>query len=151
MLKQIFQRVTKCLAPNKTTITGIQGSVTINGKTYRGSSIEVVNDEVKVDGKPVEPAESSFKTVSIVVEGSCQDITVNVGDITVKGNVDGEVHTGMGDIECGDVSGDVDDAMGNIDCKNVGGDVIANMGNVTCGTVQGDVSASMGNVYKGRS
>jgi hypothetical protein len=125
-------------------------SVTINGKRYVGSTVEVVNDEVKIDGKRVDTTESSCKVINITVEGNCGNVTVQVGDVTVKGSVDGEVHTGMGNIECGSVTGSVDNAMGDITCGDVGGDVDDAMGNISCRDVKGDVSASMGNVYKGR-
>lgn len=149
MIKRIFRSLSKILS-NEAKIERVQSSVTINGKTYKGSSVEVHNDEVKIDGKPVDAGDSSFKTINITIEGNCGNVTVHVGDITIKGSVDGEVHTGMGNIECGSVTGSVDNAMGDITCGDVGGDVDASMGNISCRDVKGDVSASMGNVYKGR-
>jgi hypothetical protein len=148
MIKRIFQKL-GILTSNSAKIEGCS-KVTINGKTFVGSTVEVVNDKVTIDGKPVNADCESYKTINITVEGNCGHVTVQVGDVTVKGSVDGEVHTGMGNIECGDVTGSVDNSMGDIVCGNVGGDVSDAMGNISCRDVKGDASASMGNIYKGR-
>lgn len=149
MIKQIFKGLGRLVA-NTAKIELTMSSVTINGKTYTGKTIEVNGNDVKIDGKPVDAADPKCKEINIVVNGGCGSIVVGVGDVTVKGPVDGEIHTDVGNIECGNVTGDVDNAMGAVKCGDVGGCVSANMGNIECGAVQGDVSASMGNIYKGR-
>lgn len=51
---------------------------------------------------------------TIKIHGSAKHVKTNMGDITVEGDVDGDVHTNMGDIHCVDVGGDVRTNMGNI-------------------------------------
>lgn len=57
----------------------------------------------------------SCKTISI--NGNCKRIHTQMGDITVYGDVDGDVHANMGNIECGNVDGCVKVNMGNINYK----------------------------------
>lgn len=51
---------------------------------------------------------------TITINGECRRVKTNMGDIRITGNVDGDVHTNMGDIDCGRVSGDVHTNMGNV-------------------------------------
>lgn len=50
----------------------------------------------------------------IVVNGSCGNVTTNMGDIDVKGDVNGSVRTNMGNIMCGNVEGNATTNLGNV-------------------------------------
>lgn len=51
---------------------------------------------------------------TITINGNCKRVTTHMGDITVTGDVDGDVHTNMGSIECGNVGGDAHTNMGSV-------------------------------------
>jgi len=109
--------------------------VTINGKTYTapdGCSISVINNKVYCDGKLLEDCnEIKQKKIEIIVEGNCKEVSADAGNITVNGNVEG------------DVAADA----GNISIKgNVGGDVHADCGNITTGKIVGNASVDCGTV-----
>lgn len=102
----------------------------------KGESMTIINGKTYVNGKEVDLAELANKqedsnVYHIHIEGDvdkleidhCETISVNgnvrkihtsYGSIEIKGDVDGDVHTNMGDIECGNVDGDVHTNMGSI-------------------------------------
>src|SRR4029450_10696216 len=96
-------------------------TVTIDGRRFRGSRIEITErGQVLIDG--VVEEDTLHGRVEIhVIEGVIEDLEVS------------------GDVHCGTVKGDVD-AGGSVTCGNVGGDVDAGT-SVTCGAVGGDVDA----------
>ena len=51
---------------------------------------------------------------TITITGDCRRVKTNMGDINIGGNVDGDVHTNMGSIECGNVGGDAHTNMGSV-------------------------------------
>lgn len=105
----------------------------------KGETMSIIDGKTYVNGKVVnldEIAEkqSDSNIYHIFVEGDiykleidhCEKISVtgNVrkvhtlyGSIDIKGNVDGNVHTNFGDIECGNVDGVVHTNMGSIRYK----------------------------------
>lgn len=116
------------------TITQISGSgtVTINGKTYtniRGNMV-ITDKGIYVDGKPLEEYKEPFivnltiqgnvenvncENNDIHIEGEVGDATAKNGNITIKGNVKGNVDSKNGNITiAGSVSGDVTSKNGNI-------------------------------------
>jgi hypothetical protein len=97
--------------------------IIINGRSYSGSSVSIINGRVTIDGKPQEEAVSGVVEVRIT-EGSPVSVQ---SDATVR---------------CLDVAGDVHAGM-EVHCGSVGGNVRAGMG-ITCGDVSGDVTAGMG-------
>jgi len=112
-------------------------SVTINGKTYKGNNVTVINNRVIIDGKDVTDKEAVKDGIlTVKVEGVLDSLTTD-GDV-VAGLVKGNIDAG-GSVSCDDVDGDVD-AGGSVNCGNVGGDVDAG-GSVNCGKVGGDVDA----------
>lgn len=121
-------------------IGGRGGTVTVNGKTYRGKNVRIQNDVVYVDGKPV------GEGASTAAEGGILhiEVTGDVGSIesdqsvTVNGNVQGSVNAG-GSVNCGSVGGDVD-AGGSVSSDSIGGDVDAG-GSVRAVQIQGSVDA----------
>ena len=96
-----------------------------------GGKMTIIDGKVYVDEKPVTEINTDDKVINITIEGEverlevdyCKQITVNgsakrvhtqCGDIDVKGDVHGDVHTNMGSITCGNVEGDCHTNMGSI-------------------------------------
>ncbi len=105
-----------------------KGTVTIDGKTFTGSSIRINGNKVTVDG--VEQSGELVGDIQVTVNGNCESVENSNGNVEVKGTV-GTVRTSNGKITCG----------------NVGGDVISSNGTITCGTVSGSVRTSNGNIH----
>lgn len=103
-------------------------TVIINGKSYSGNNITVINNKVIVDGKDATP---EGKEINIVVEGNISDLNVDACNrVTVTGSVK-KITTMSGDVEItGDVDGDINTMSGNVDCNMVGGSVSSMSGNV---------------------
>lgn len=112
-------------------------SVTINGKTYKGNNVTVINHRIIIDGVEVNDKDAiQNNRLTIKVEGVLDELKTD-GDVVaqlVKGTVDAG-----GSVSCDNVEGNVD-AGGSVNCGNVGGDVDAG-GSVNCGKVGGDVDA----------
>jgi hypothetical protein len=98
-------------------------TINIDGRSFAGRSVSIVNGVVTIDGKRQDG------TVSGVVEIK---ITEGVLDML---RCDGSV-------SCGEVLGNVT-AGGSINCNGVGGNVMAG-GSVNCDAVSGSVSAGGG-------
>lgn len=109
------------------TIFKSTGSVTIDGKSFRGRHVEIIDDLVIVNG--VKQEGSLVGQISVTVHGDVEQLTTASGDVTVTGDCRG-VTTTSGDVHCGDVAGEVRTVSGDVTCKQV-------MGNVR--TVSGDV------------
>jgi DUF4097 and DUF4098 domain-containing protein YvlB len=104
--------------------------VTINGKSYSGKNVTINNGNILIDGKPVGNDASTphvYITLqgnidslqvdscnSLRVEGDCGTIKSNAGDITISGNVSGDVKTMSGDVRCGNVSGSISSMSGDV-------------------------------------
>jgi len=109
-------------------ITQINGTVTINGKTYTGNNIRIVNGEVLIDDNSNGTIEE--KTINVTVTGNCQSVDNTSGDVTINGDA-GSVKTVSGDVRCGgEVKGNVGTVSGDVECGKVYGSV---------NTVSGDV------------
>lgn len=105
-------------------------SVTINGKTYSGRTVEVRNNKVFVDGKEADAEDS--KQITVQVTGDLGSLHVdNCEHVVVHGQV-----------------GSVETMSGNVQCGNVAGDVKTMSGNITCGDVEGGVQTMTGNIRK---
>lgn len=97
-------------------------SVTINGKTYKGNNISVVNDKVYIDGKLLDQASPDGQGILHVhVTGTLHNLETDAS--VVAQNIAGTVQAG-----------------GSVNCDNVGGNVQAG-GSVSCDDVQGNVMA----------
>lgn len=79
--------------------------ISINGKTYFGSSISIKRNKIVIDGKVIE--DDDQKQINITINGDIQTLDVgNVGgsvttvsgDVDVEGNINGSVKTVSGDI-----------------------------------------------------
>lgn len=96
-------------------------SVTINGVTYEGNNIKVVNNKVWIDGKRVDAKPDEQQILHVHVTGTLHNLDVG-GSVTAQ-DVAGYVDAG-GSVQCGNV-GEYVDAGGSVQCKNVGGDIDA--------------------------
>ena len=102
--------------------------ININGKQYSGNNLCVSGNRVYVDGKEVEAEDQ--KTITIVVDGNIEQLSVDsCKSVEIKGNVH-SVKTVSGDVRCGNVCGSVQTVSGDVRCPTIGG-------NAT--TVSGDI------------
>lgn len=109
--------------------------VNINGRTYSapdGVSVSVVNNKVYFNGKLAEDFNDwKEKNIEIKIEGNCAEIKADAGNITIKGNVEGNVNTDAGNISIeGDVKGNVIADCGNISANHISGNVSTDCGNI---------------------
>ncbi len=106
-------------------------TVVINGRTFAGKNVTVVNDRVFIDGKNVTP---DAKEITITVTGNIDQLKADAcSQISVTGDV-GSVTTQSGDVSVGgSVNGSVQTMSGDVDCNGRIG------GNVT--TMSGDISS----------
>ena len=99
----------------------MSSTVTVNGKTYRGNSVEIRSDgKVVIDGKVQDDAVEGVVEVR-VVEGRLNNLKTD-GAVTCQ-NVEGNVSAG-GSVRSGNVGGNVSSG-GSARCGNVGGSVNA--------------------------
>jgi hypothetical protein len=99
--------------------------ITINGKSYAGRNVAIINGRVLIDGKPQDEGLSGV--VEIKVDGDLATLECDA-PVTVRGNV-GKLSAG-GSVQCDNVSGNVN-AGGSIHCGDVNGIVNAG-GSVHC-------------------
>ena len=103
-------------------------TIKINGNIHSGNSIVITNGRVVINGKDVTP-DSKDINISVVgdieqlkvdycnkvsIEGSVKTIATQSGDIEVTGDVDGNISTMSGDVDCGHVQGSVSTMSGSI-------------------------------------
>jgi len=111
-------------------------TVIINGKKYtsNGGGISVINNKVYIDGKLASDENNSVaKVINITVEGNVNgNVQNDVGNVTVNGNTK-DVKATSGEVKItGNVEGNVNTASGDVE---IGGSIY---GSVT--TASGDVS-----------
>lgn len=126
---------------------GANSTLTVNGRTYRGSRITVFEDgRVMVDGKEVNEDEPETKDGKKVIYREC--------NITITGNVEGEVRTASGDVTIqGDVRGSVHTMSGDVEVEGnvVGTGVHTMSGNITvAGSCDGPMHSMSGKVKSGQ-
>lgn len=107
--------------------------VNINGKTYTapdGISVSVINGKVYFNGKLQEDFKDyKEKKIEIIIEGNCKEIKCDTGNITVKGNVEGNITADTGNIDVkGDIRGNVTTDCGNIKSHHIFGNVSTDIG-----------------------
>lgn len=115
--------------------------ISINGKTFSGNNVTIINGKVTIDG--VDAGVDSNKE-KITIQGNVASLQCD-HDVEVKGNVTGDVAAG-GSVSCNDVGADVT-ASGSVNCDNVQGNVDAG-GSVNCDDVGGSVKAG-GSICRG--
>lgn len=99
----------------------MSSSITINGRTYIGGSISVINGTVIIDGV-VQEGDKLSGVVRIEVSGDLASLHTDAS-VTVAGDVRGDLNAG-GSVTAGPVGGSVN-AGGSISCGSVGGRVSA--------------------------
>lgn len=102
-------------------------SVTIDGRTFTGSSISIQGDRVIVDG--VEQEGSLTGPITVTVNGNADSVETASGKVFVSGSA-GRVKTMSGDVECGAVTGDVGTMSGDVTCGPVAGGVKTMSGDI---------------------
>lgn len=111
------------------------GTIRINGNTYQGNNVSIINGVVKIDGVIQEGTVTGVVEVRIL-DGTIENLTTDAS-VTCQA-VSGNVRAG-GSVTCTSVGGDAD-AGGSIKCGDVGRNVDAG-GSVHCGKVTGKVDA----------
>ena len=115
---------------DKTVVESEEVETSVNGKSYRGKSARVSNNEIYVDGKKVHPcadgseaARSQFHPVVIHANGDTKMINSNSGEIHVQGNVD-MINNVSGQVNVtGDVRGELNSVSGNVKANRIFGNV----------------------------
>lgn len=75
--------------------------IVINGQTYSGSNVNIVNGRVIINGNDVTP---ESKTINISVEGDIESLHVDAcSQITVYGDVH-NLDSGVGGVNCRNVT-----------------------------------------------
>ena len=95
-------------------------TVTINGVTYEGNNVSMINNRIIIDGKEV--GETERAQTQIVINGNIGNLETDKS-VTVNGEITGNVTAG-GSVNCDDIGGDVR-AGGSVNCDDIGGDVRA--------------------------
>lgn len=119
-------------------------SFKINGLNITGNNVTVKNGNIIIDGKDVTP---DAKLINIEVSGDVGELIVDTCEkINITGNAQ-KIKTASGDVEIGgDVNGDVESMSGDINCENVEGDVHTSSGDIDCGDISGSVSSMSGDI-----
>lgn len=103
------------------TLSLIDGKWYVDGKEVDMNELANVQEDDKIVNITINLAPDcviehldvdSCKTITI--NGNCKRVKTNMGDIRISGDVDGDVHTNMGSIECGSVHGDAHTNMGSV-------------------------------------
>jgi cytoskeletal protein CcmA (bactofilin family) len=96
----------------------------------------------------------AFGDVTVQQGKSAPEVSTAAGDVTVEGAVEGDVHSGFGDIEVNGeegVGGDINAGMGDVEVRApVGGEIDAGFGDVYVDApVRGDVNVGRGDLELG--
>ena len=118
--------------------------ITINGRSFSGNNVSIVNGKVTIDGKRVDVEERDVK-ITVTVNGNIGNLEMDSGEVTVQGDV-GEIKTASGSVMCQDVKGGVQTASGNVSCTDVYADITTRSGNVRGSTIHGSVKTVTGNI-----
>lgn len=97
---------------DKLTVQGAT-SVTVNGRTYQGNNIVVLDGSVFIDGELVDSTQAQAGVFNVTVYGNPTKVETVNGDITVHGDVT-NVETVNGDISAKTISGSVHTVNGDI-------------------------------------
>lgn len=134
------------------TVAGVTGAVVINGKSYNpraGGSVSIENGAVYVDGVCSDPTipSSTSATFNVKIEGTVGSIRLDVGSVTVAGDVD-TIGTASGDVVVnGHVRGAVNTMSGDVDIRgDLHGNATTMSGDIKSGYVQGAASTKSGRV-----
>ena len=134
-MKNIIKRFFKGEGGEITLINGI------NKASFNGYTLSIINDKIYIDDKLIDNVSPFLqeKVINITISGNVNVVSIN-GNITVNGNVNGDVESGGDIIVNGNVSGDVN-SNANTECGDVAGDVNTK-GNITCKNIEGNIECS---------
>lgn len=105
--------------------------ITINGKSYNGQTINVVNGKVMVDNNIVDTPNNFI--FDIAIEGDVGSVDLGIGDIKVTGDITEYAKTGQGNI--------------TVEHGTVGGDAKTGQGDIKIiGTLHGNAKTGMGDI-----
>jgi len=108
-------------------------TVHINGKSYPGNNVTMINRKVFIDGKEI-IGEETEKEILFKIQGNLESLEIESGSVEVSGDV-GTLEITSGNVKIsGDVKGSVDLTSGNIKVQ---------------GKIEGNASVSCGNIKKG--
>lgn len=96
---------------NTTLSLSSDASITVNGKTYAGSSVIVANGRVYVDRSEVDGVLD--QPIKIEIDGDVEQLTTQSGDVNVNGDVS-SVSTMSGDVKASRIYGQVETMSGDI-------------------------------------
>ena len=110
----------------KLRMRGSNSSVNIDGRSFSGKNVSIVNGKVTIDGV-LQDGELTGD-VNITVHGDVEKLENSCGE--VRADSIGSVKTQSGDVVCGDVSGSVTTMSGDVNCNSIHGN---------CSTMSGDI------------
>jgi len=96
------------------------GTITINGSTFNGNNVSIINGVVTIDGKAQNGTVNGVVEIRII-EGAITNLTTDAS--VTCGKVDGDVQAG-GSVNCDGIGGSIN-AGGSVRCDSVGGSVNA--------------------------
>lgn len=110
-------------------IFGSTGTITVNGSSYSGSNVSIIDGVVTVDG--VIQKQKISHLVNVTIAGDVERVENTAGDVFIRGNVTGNVKTVSGSVECADIGNDVQTISGNVtasgsingNVKTISGDI----------------------------
>ena len=114
---------------NGTVIIG--GNIKNSSISIEGNNVSIINNKIFVDGKEIETEE---KVINIIVEGKLDKLEVDCCNSIKVNGVTKDVEVSNGNISInGDVKGNVNNINGNIiakaingNCKTINGDILCN-------------------------
>lgn len=120
-----------------------RSKVNVNGQDFEGSNIEIV-----IDGNVVKAFNHNAK-INIVIYGDASYIKNASGDITVNGDINGNIDSSSGDIKCENISCSVTTTSGSVTVKNtIGRDVTSTTGDISAKSILGNVKTQTGNIRR---
>ena len=112
------------------TAGGASADIHINGKTYQGNNLLIVdnNGSITIDGRNIQIDD---RIINIQVNGDLDQLKVSSSkEIVVNGTV-GFLETKSGNVKSGDVLGDIVTKSGNVTASAIKGNVTTMSGNIS--------------------
>jgi hypothetical protein len=134
-VKKVVNKFVKSVVGSSPKVSQIcigNGNIQCRGN-ITGGKVVVDGEEINLDNENWIGDEYVKGNIKIEITGDVHKVDIPMGDVTVKGNVIGNVNISQGDITVeGDVDGDVSTSMGDITIKgkHSGGSVSTSMGDV---------------------
>ena len=113
---------------NGTVIIG--GNIKNSSISIEGNNVSIINNKIFVDGKEIETEE---KVINIIVEGNLDKLEVDCCNSIKVNGVTKDVEVSNGNISInGDVKGNVNNINGNIIAKAINGNYKTTNGDILC-------------------